>query len=469
MSNARRNPLLPVLASLLVALGCACSSAGPPAAPPAPVPVGPVVLVGLDGIEWNLALTMLEQGRLPHLAALMERGQYGTLETLIPTVSPAIWTTVATGVSPEVHGITGFKTSKRKDARLVNAADRKARAFWEILGDHGRRSATVGWWLTWPVEPVDGVLVAQVNLSAPDKQGTSTRTGKGALFEGMERQVHPEERQAEFLDLAQQVSDGLSEQLEALFGRPWDESLGPVAQRLWASSLWALRGDAIYRAVALELLQEEQSYDLLALYISGTDVVGHRFWRYLHPGGYESPPSEAEVAALGDYVPAYYAWADSVVGEVVAAAPLDATVIVVSDHGMKRINKRAAFQGDDPNGKLISAGHPNGIPCFFVAAGPAIRSTGQGPPSRRAQLDELGSVYDLLPTVLALLEVPLAEDMPGEVMEGVLAPGFLDAHPTSTVPSHTPVAWLQRRGQQAPAVSLDEDRRSQLQALGYIE
>ncbi|MDP7474470.1 MAG: alkaline phosphatase family protein, partial [Candidatus Marinimicrobia bacterium] len=47
--------------------------------------VTPIVVFGVDGLEWNVMLPMLRAGRLPNFAKLMERGYYGKLATFVPT------------------------------------------------------------------------------------------------------------------------------------------------------------------------------------------------------------------------------------------------------------------------------------------------------------------------------------------------------------------------------------------------
>ena len=39
------------------------------------------------------------------------------------------------------------------------------------------------------------------------------------------------------------------------------------------------------------------------LYFGGTDVVGHRFWRYLQPERFEHPPSAREIEELSGVIP----------------------------------------------------------------------------------------------------------------------------------------------------------------------
>ena len=68
----------------------------------------PIIVMGVDGLDWRVILPMLKEGRLPNLAGLMERGSYGYLDTCIPTFSPVVWTSVATGKVRQKHGIRHF-------------------------------------------------------------------------------------------------------------------------------------------------------------------------------------------------------------------------------------------------------------------------------------------------------------------------------------------------------------------------
>jgi hypothetical protein len=458
--RGRRSAALAALLLLALLVGCG-------AAARAPQPEHPVVLIGLDGLEWNVVLTLLRDGRLPHLAALMRRGVTGELRTLEPTLSPVIWTTIATGLPPERHGIRDFTEGKGETLRLLVSTDRREKAFWNVASEHGLRVAVVGWWLTWPVEPIHGVMVAQVNV----RRG---RFGfaKGGLLPTLEHQVHPPERQAEILALVPDDEATLRELVPRVLGSPWTRGLGRVANRLWQASLWSLVSDADYRRVALELLARDEPYDLFAVYFGGSDVLGHRFWRYLEPERYQHPPDEAEIQVLRDVIPAYYAHLDRVVGELVAAAAQDAVVLVISDHGMSPARTDFAYREGDPLQALLSGNHRAAEPAFFVAAGPGVRAAGRVPASRGEVL-ELGSVLDVMPTLCALLDLPIARDFEGEVLTSVLEPALLAARPLRSVASHTPGGWYRERARpQVPDRLRDarmRERMEQLRALGYIE
>ena len=164
---------------------------------------GPVMLIGADGLDCDLASPMLKAGQLPNLAKLMQAGVAGKLGTLKPTKSPVIWTTIATGIGKKRHGITGFMNKRAgevepdphdeteataeeenaysqglnaestKKKSLVRSTDRKVKALWNIASDNGRSVASIGWWVTWPVEPINGIMVAQTNTVRPKSQDTS--------------------------------------------------------------------------------------------------------------------------------------------------------------------------------------------------------------------------------------------------------------------------------------------------------
>src|SRR5262245_7666940 len=50
----------------------------------------PVVLIGLDGADWNIIEPLIAAGRMPHMAALAARGARARLLTINPTLSPVI-------------------------------------------------------------------------------------------------------------------------------------------------------------------------------------------------------------------------------------------------------------------------------------------------------------------------------------------------------------------------------------------
>jgi predicted AlkP superfamily phosphohydrolase/phosphomutase len=457
---------IPVL--VLAAALSACTPGPPPEPPP-----GSVVLIGLDGFEWKVALELLRENKLPAIASLMTDGAYGELRVTHPTLSPIIWTSIATGVDADRHGIHGFvkgkQTAKKADGRastLYTSADRHVKALWNILTDADRTSYTIGWWMTFPAEPVRGVMVAQVNTITPKMRREGTGIWKGQLVENLEGQVFPAERSKDVLALVPEVEAQVSKLAEVMV-RSTSGRLGKGPKAMLEQSLWAFRADAIYRRVGAMLLDEDKPFDLFSIYFGGADVIGHRFWRYAYPEYFKNKPRLVDRRAVGDLVRNYYVYLDSLVADLIARAPENATIVLVGDHGMLPIQTSKRFS----EGKL-SGGHLQGPAAFFVASGPPIRQPGRFPPPselERKDLPDLGSILDIAPTILALRGLPVGRDMQGKPMKHIFDPAFLEAHPIRNVSTHTDSDWFDSRERAAGAELDPTERLEQLRTLGYLD
>jgi len=107
-----------------------------------------VVVFALDGADWELLHELADDGRLPNIKALAVGGTTASLQTIQPTVSPMIWTTVATGLTPDRHGVIDFTNRPQKTP--VDAFSRRVPAVWDIADAFGRQSLVAGWWTSWP-------------------------------------------------------------------------------------------------------------------------------------------------------------------------------------------------------------------------------------------------------------------------------------------------------------------------------
>lgn len=466
-STARSGSGARVLVTVTLLLILATTGCGRIGQPSRPSTEAPILLVALDGFEWDVLLPMLAAGELPLIADLMERGAYGLLETDRPTFSPILWTTAATGKSRRQHGIRSFVHRKEgQPQRLYNNWDRRTKAFWNILSDYGRRVAVVGWWMTYPVEPINGVMVAQVNTMDQLDRKKGKAIIKGSLREGVDDQVHPQQRTKEFLALNQRVAEELPDLNREIFGE-FEHQAAPLADRLWESTQWSFRSDATYLRIAERLSRED--FDLVAFYLGGTDVVGHRFWRHMEPEEFRDSPATEEVEDFGDVLEDYYRFADGAIGQVLAGMPDDTRVVVVSDHGMHAINRKKKFDPQNIPDDVNSGHHRDGPPGVLITAGPGVvPGDGDIEPAdlTREDLPTIGHLRDLTPTILALLGLPVGADMEGRVLTEIL-----DRDPESLeqVPTHDDEEWLTERAElDSTALESSPERLEQLRALGYI-
>jgi len=471
------------LTLLLLATGCPSREGGSPADSPSgkedsvAAAVGsldqPVVLIGVDGLEWNVLLPMMRDGDLPVMTRLMEQGTGGKLETFRPTRSPVIWTSVVTGKVPRKHGIPHFYFEDEDGKyRLFSNRNRKTKALWNIFSDDQRTVHCLGWWMTFPAEEIRGTMVAQTNTLAQIRTARGRAVWKGSIFRGLSGQVWPETFQDRVLEIAGGVETGLSELIGEQFGTfPYPHSA--LTRRLWMNTLWAIRADTIYLRVARELLATGEPFELLLLYFGGTDVVAHRFWRYMYPDEFTHRPTPEELENFHDVIRNYYRYADAAIGTVLDDVGREASVFIVSDHGMHAVNQEQYFDPDDLPADVNSADHQDGPPGIIIAAGNNIRPRKlvdvHQLSASASDLPILGSVLDMAPTILALKGLPIGQDMDGTILDELLVEGLLDAHPPTYVPTHDTREWLASRPDQLLTAEAEQERLEQLRALGYIQ
>ena len=87
-----------------------------------------VLLIGWDAADWEVITPLLEEGLMPSLEGLINRGVMGNLATLQPILSPMLWNSVATGKYADKHGIHGFIEPDPKTAAPGRTPARRANA-----------------------------------------------------------------------------------------------------------------------------------------------------------------------------------------------------------------------------------------------------------------------------------------------------------------------------------------------------
>ncbi|HKK11772.1 MAG TPA: alkaline phosphatase family protein, partial [Flavobacteriaceae bacterium] len=101
-----------------------------------------VLLIGWDAADWKLIWPLIAKGHMPALKKLISKGVYGNMGTMDPPYSPMLWSSVATGKTPDKHGVLGFieVMPEMKGIRPVTVNSRKAKALWNILHHEGYKS-----------------------------------------------------------------------------------------------------------------------------------------------------------------------------------------------------------------------------------------------------------------------------------------------------------------------------------------
>jgi hypothetical protein len=67
-----------------------------------------VIVLGFDGMDYELTKQLMSEGRLPNLSKLAAQGTFQALGTSMPPQSPVAWSTFITGLDAGGHGIYDF-------------------------------------------------------------------------------------------------------------------------------------------------------------------------------------------------------------------------------------------------------------------------------------------------------------------------------------------------------------------------
>lgn len=401
--------------------------------PPAAEPFenAKLVVLGFDGLSWEVLIPLLRRGELPNFHALISRAAYGHLETLPFAISPVVWEVIATGQPEARHGIGyhshfEFRGVSRRVRRLphfrltnspmalrralarasvlapwkqvpANSTDARVARLWEVADHAGLSVGIYDWMNTSPVAPVLGFV-----------------HGYGPIPPRM-------------------FPPGLDDDLPAL---PSGGAPGADGERWVTDSL--PRERANYRR--FRTLAQRFRPELLMFYTHLADAANHLSWKDATFGnriffaGIEHPDVEPGAAIV-----AATRFLDDLLGDILARLPDRAALAIVSDHGFD-------FRGYE---------HDNGPPGVFILAGPGVR-TG---------LTEGASVFDMAPTWLHLLGLAVADDMRGTPL-AIASPGGPLDRPVERVASYGPAATPLAGGVASEADL--EEREQYLRALGYV-
>jgi len=423
-----------------------------------PAPTNKVLLIGIDGAEWDLINPLIEKGQLPNLASLKESGAYGDLQSLELMLSPIIWTSIATGKSPEKHGITWFLVdSKKAGQRIpVTSTTRKCKALWNILSEEDKSVGVVGWWATYPAEDVNGFIVSDhvayhtFGVSGRTIKATFGKTHPRPLYEEVRDKIPdpatvPYETVKRYIHIDEHTYNGSADEGQKL------NLMNPIShfRQIYATA----EG---YRKIGTDLYKKH-SPDLMAVYFEGVDSSEHLFMHCMSPK--LDWTQEQEYARYMDVVTEMYKKADEIVGEFLEIADENTTIIVVSDHGFETGAERIQRK----SGVEVATAHLQ-----HKSEGVVILS---GPPIRKNEEIFGSSVLDVAPTILYLLGLPVAEDMDGLIIEDAIDRDYFEKYPPEYIETYedeeTEVGGAEGEADELDTSHSDE-MVERLKALGYI-
>lgn len=262
-----------------------------------------VLVVGLDCVPPELLFGQYRD-ELPHFNALMARGLWGELESCHPPITVPAWSCMMASQDPGQLGIYGFRNRADYSYDKLSIATGnavKAERVWDLLSRADKKVAVVGVPGTYPPRPVNGLMVSCFLTPSIANQYT-----------------HPA---------------GLRDEIAGLVG----EYMVDVKGFRTEDKDWLLR--QIYEMTEKRLrvvrhFLRTKPWDFFMFVEMGTDRIHHGFWKFIDPShrGYE--PGNRHEQAIRDY----YRYLDRELGELLAMIDQDTVVLVVSDHGAKKMD-----------------------------------------------------------------------------------------------------------------------------------
>ncbi|MFC2172565.1 alkaline phosphatase family protein [Acidobacteriota bacterium] len=427
----------------------------------------PVLFIAVDGAEWNVIWPLIKKGRLPTLERLINQGAWAELRTYQPMDSPVIWNSIATGMTPAEHGVLSFTMADEdiydsQGKRIytgsgkmipVTGVFRKTKAFWNMASEQDKSVGVIGWWATWPAEQVRGVMVS-------DRFAYTRFNLWQSGEESREFQTYPPE---------------LYDRLSTMLIRPEDVSDSEVSRfmkvdRNGRQEDWRTLNDInnefdfVYASTQthgklMNHLIEDYDLDLYTVYFRGIDIVSHYFWKYMEPTSFPGQVSAEEEEKYGRVIEEFYVLQDEIINDMLERLGPETTVIICSDHGFQPLINRAKAKS------YFNKQVPETISGWHRIYGVLIMSGG---PIRKGAKIESTTIMDICPTLLYLLDLPVAKNMRGRVLTEAVEPSYLEEHPIRYIPTYGP-----RRFDPDHLVSQSrpEDKRilEELRSLGYIQ
>src|SRR5262245_39520928 len=261
------------------------------------------LVIGLDCAAPQLVFDQwLDE--LPAIRGLTERGSFGVLRSCDPPITVPAWSVMTSSRSPGALGFYGFRN--RKDHSYDGLAFANSRSVtvprvWDVLSERGRDVQVLGVPQTYPVSPVNGVMVSCFLTPGTDSEFT-----------------YPPELKAEIQGL---VGDYMFD-VPGFRTNEKDKLLEDLEEM------------TVRRFAVAEHLLETRPWDLFFMVEMGTDRIHHGFWRFTDPEHRLYEPGNPYEGAMLDY----YRRLDDKLARLLRHADDDTAILVVSDHGAKRMD-----------------------------------------------------------------------------------------------------------------------------------
>lgn len=262
-----------------------------------------VIIIGLDCAAPELVFERWLE-KLPNMKKLIDSGVYGELESIVPPITVPAWTSMMTSRDPGELGVYGFRN--RKDysydgMSFATSLGVKKDTVWDLLSRAGKKSILIGVPQTYPPKPINGYMISCFMTPSIKSQYTYPPDLKGEIAKIVGDYM---------LDVDNFRSNNKQQILDDIYRMT--EKRFKIARHMIQSKEW----------------------DFFMMVEMGVDRIHHSFWKYFDKEHIKYEPGSHFKGAVLDY----YQYIDKEIGLILSLLDKDTTVIVVSDHGAKRMD-----------------------------------------------------------------------------------------------------------------------------------
>ncbi len=260
-----------------------------------------VFVIGLDSAPPELLFSEFIDD-LPNIRTLLEKSIYGPMKSCVPAITIPAWTVMATGKTPGELGLYGFRHRKNgsyDEMWIANSRKVAEPAVWDYLGMEGRKSILIGVPPSYPPKKINGHLISC--FITPDSSADYT---------------YPKE-------LKKEVESLVGEYIFDVVFRK--EERDAVLEETWEMTE--------KRFEVIRYLIQEKEWDYFQFVEIGLDRIHHAFWKYFDEGHHLHEPGSRYRNVIRDY----YRLLDKEIGRTLKLLSEDTAILIVSDHGVKRM------------------------------------------------------------------------------------------------------------------------------------
>jgi len=429
-------------AAILLFATAGADTSGHRSAPPLTVRSSgtPAIVLAIDGFDAALYERVRPGAAMapgPSLLTVFDNARADL--TPYESRDPArLWTTIATGVRPEVHGVDSLETRRvaglqgrlgtGSTGRVIGAAtdvlrltrpavasnfERRVKTFWEVAEQAGLRTGVVNWWATWPAAASGGRVISDRAVLRLERGGP------------LDAELAPPELYESLKARWPEIRSRAQKQVEAHFSFQQSQLVPQLPATVTAVLKRSGELDSSMMQLA-EAIGEDSNLDLLVVYLPGMDIAQHT----LLGGESSAAPSELDVRIAA--LQRYYAFLTAMTDRTAGGFQLQKRVFV-----------------------LTQAGRQHEGAGILAAIGPGIRR----------QTRVTATVLDVAATILHALGLPAARDLDGRVVTELFEPEFMAKYPVRHVETYGLRGAIAAARGGAP---LDQEMIDRLRSLGYV-